>query len=485
MLRNVGINVAGFIAGKAAAAVTGILLLRALHPEAAGIYGAALGFAALFQGLADLGLNSCLTKQVGAERPQASLWLSRGLLAQGLQTLGAGIALQAFLMAGGAHGIEPGLVSLAFLVVAMNSLGSPVSAVLQGLERFGLYGTLVTTASLLNAFALVMVRWLGHVHPALALRAALASSTLGLLVWWGGAWAAGLRLKKVAWGDLYDLWRAGLPFALVSLTNQLYVRIDQAILVYLVGPGPLGLYVAAVRLVDLMVPALMSLTGPLYSRLAGLHGMAGQGDTAARSQAWGNLNRALRFMGLICLPLGVGGMVLAGDLCRFAFGSDFMGAAPAMAFLAWVPALIGLNACLMHGLNAVGRTMRLAQLFGANLVINIGLNLWLIPSYGIAASAAITALGEAVNLVASWTLARRAGLAPSLKTAFWPSVPAAIGMGAFLAMLGPKIHAAMGFGAGAAPVLVLLGMGVYAALMVALGFLGDDERALYRRLFQP
>lgn len=70
LLRNVWINILGFVGGKLAAAVTGILLLRALHPNAAGIYAAALGFAALFQSLADLGLGACLTRQVGAHPKQ-------------------------------------------------------------------------------------------------------------------------------------------------------------------------------------------------------------------------------------------------------------------------------------------------------------------------------------------------------------------------------------------------------------------------------
>ena len=113
LLKNVGINLLSFVAGKAAAAITGILLLRALRPEAAGIYGAALGFAALFQSLADLGLSACLTKEVGSQQKQADRIFSQGLQAQVLQITVAALALTLFLALGGAKGIEPSLVALA------------------------------------------------------------------------------------------------------------------------------------------------------------------------------------------------------------------------------------------------------------------------------------------------------------------------------------------------------------------------------------
>jgi O-antigen/teichoic acid export membrane protein len=484
LLRNVGVNLLGFLAGKAAAAVAGILLLRALRPEAAGIYGAALGFAALFQCLADLGLSACLTKEVSAHPAQASRSFSRGLQAQALQVLAAGLGLLTFLWLGGAHGIEPALVLLAFGLTSLNSLSAPTLAVLQGLERFGLQGALATAASLMNALALALVLLLGQASPRLALQASLAAGCVGLALWWVGAWAAGVRFRWEAWSGVFGLWRRSLPFALVSVTNQLYIRVDLALLAWLAGPLPLGLYVAAAKLVDLMVPVLGALNGPLYARLTGLHSRAAKGDKAARDQAWGNLNRALRFMALICLPLGVGGSLLAGPLCHFAFGPDFTGSAPALAWLVWVPALIGIHGCLLHGLNAVGRTLRLAQVFGANLILNIGLNLWLIPLYGIVASAGISALCETVNLGAAWALARRAGLAPSLKAAFWPALPAALGMGLFLAwvqpLLGPRLASAWTL----APTLVLLGALCYGALLLLLGFLGADERAQLQRLLK-
>jgi O-antigen/teichoic acid export membrane protein len=116
-----------------------------------------------------------------------------------------------------------------------------------------------------------------------------------------------------------------------------------------------------------------------------------------------------------------------------------------------------------------------------SFALNMGLNLWLIPRYGILASAALSVLGELVNLAVVWLWCRRRGLQPSLRALLWPALPAALGMGLLLALLGPAAVAGMG-PLLAALTLVLSGAALYAGLLAVLGFIGDDERALLARL---
>lgn len=480
LLGNVGRNLMGFFAGKAAAALAGILLLRALRPEAAGVYGAALGFAALFQSLADFGLSACVTRQAGARPAQAGALLSRALVAQALQVLAAGLALGLLVRLGGAAEVDGRQVLLAYAYVALNSLASPVAAVLQGLERFSLLGVLTTTASLLNAAALGALLLWGQVDPSGALQASMAAAALAGLVWAWGARRAGLGLQWVRFSQVVRLWRDGLPFALVSVSNQIYVRVDLAMLAWMAGTGAVGFYVAAVRLVDLLVPVLGALNGPLYARLSRLQGQAGRGSARAHAQARDSLRRALRAMGALCLPLGVGGSLLAGPLMAALFGPAFLPGAAALAWLAWVPALIGIHGSLLHALNAAGRTLRLGQVFAFNVLVNVGLNLLLIPRYGIAGAAAASVACEVVNLGAAWILAGRAGLAPALGVVLWPALPAALGMGLglhlALAAWAHSVSLAWTLG------LVAAGASAYAVLLAVLGFVGEEERAVWRRL---
>jgi O-antigen/teichoic acid export membrane protein len=178
--------------------------------------------------------------------------------------------------------------------------------------------------------------------------------------------------------------------------------------------------------------------------------------------------------------LGVGGSVLAQPLLMALYGEGFAAGAAALAWLVWVPALIGIHSSLLHALNASGRTLKLAQVFAFNLGLNVSLNLLFIPRFGIAGAAAVSVLCQSVNLVAAWVLARRASLAPVWKAAFWPALPAALGMGLALWSLAGTLPAwPLGL---RLPALIAAGALIYAALLGLLGFVGPDERAIWHRL---
>lgn len=479
LLKKVGLNTLGFVGGKLAAAAAGILLLRALQPAAAGVYGAALGFAALFQSLSDMGLEAALARTVSRDPDGASRWWSAALILDGLQTLAVAAALALFLGLGGSGPIPAELVAVAYVGTRLVGLGMPTGAVLQALDRFDLQSILTTTVSLLNALALALLLAFGHVSALAALLATLASGLLGAVLWTLAARRVGLHWVRVEPGRLAAFWRESLPFALTSVANLLYLRVDQVILAWMVGAAALGYYVAAVKVSDLLVPTLVALFSPLFVHLSALTVRMESGDPLALQAARTSLGRALRYMTALSLPIGVGGSVLAVPLTRWLYGAPFAPSAYALGCMVWVPALIGIHGGLSNALNAAGQTLVLARFLVLNLVLNVALNLWLIPRWGFLASAAISVLGEALRLGMAWVLCRRAGLAPAAGRSLWPALPAALLMGAGLAVATPRL---LCLGRWQVPSLVVVGMLGYALLLLGLGFIGPDERALWARL---
>jgi O-antigen/teichoic acid export membrane protein len=417
LLRKVASNSVGFLAGRSLAGVAGVLLLRALGPEQSGVYGGALGFAAIFSVGATLGLDSALAGAIGRDPSSAATRWSAGLLMVLSQGAVTAVLLALFLRAGGGALVPPGLVLLAFAVLLVNALGQVSELTWQAPTR-----------------------------------ASLAAS-----------------------------WRLALPFALLTLSAMIFLKVDQALLAHLVPAAALGLYVAAVRLVDLLVPALMALITPLHPHLAAHFSRAAAGDAEAWPQARRALALGLRYLAALCWPLGVGGSLLAPLIVRALYGAAFDGAGPVFALLVWVAALIGLQGALMQSVHGLGRTSLLSWLYAAGLALNVGLNLWLIPHFGILASAWLSVLGECVNLAFLWAWCARRGLGLGWRSLLWPSLPAALGMGAALAWLGLPLVAGLP-AAAAAGILIVAGAAAYAGLLAALGFIGADERQLWRRL---
>lgn len=480
LLRKVGSSSLGFVAGRALAGLAGVLVLRALGPERSGVYGAALSFAALFSVGATLGLDSALAGAVARDPAGAGGRWSAGLAQVALQALATAGLLALFLRLGGGARVPSRLVMTAYAVLAVNALGQVSAGAMQGLGRFGRQAVLGSLASGLNALGLALLLVAGGVGVMAVVRMALLTATLGAGIWWWG------RPAELDWAwprprVMARSWRAGLPFALLTLGNLLFLKVDQVLLAYLVLPAALGLYVAAVRLVDLLVPALVALFNPLHPHLAERFNRAAGGADEAAAEARRALERGLKYMAAVSWPLGVGGSLLAPYLVQALYGPAFGGAAAALALLVWVAALSGLQGTLMQAVHGLGRTSLLATLYGVNFVVNVVLNLCFIPRYGILASAVISVTGELLNLAFLWWWCRRAGLGLSPRTLLWPSLPAALGMGLALGLLGPPAVRGMNPQV-AAGLLVACGAALFAGGLAMLGFFGPDERRLLGRL---
>ena len=113
-------------------------------------------------------------------------------------------------------------------------------------------------------------------------------------------------------------------------------------------------------------------------------------------------------MVLIALPATVGLALVARPLCDVMLGVEFReGAARVMPWIA-VSALLGgfTTHYFNHAFTVGHKTGRLAGVMTVAAVSNVGLNLLLIPRYGLDGAVWATAASFALGAVASWALGR-------------------------------------------------------------------------------
>jgi O-antigen/teichoic acid export membrane protein len=115
-------------------------------------------------------------------------------------------------------------------------------------------------------------------------------------------------------------------------------------------------------------------------------------------------HRRLSLAGIGGAALGGGIVALAGflfalPLLTIPFGSDFAGAAPPFRILcAGLPIVFGI--WILHATAiSVDRETLLLRTGLIGLIVNVGLNLYVIPRYGVNGAAAATVAGEAVSMV--------------------------------------------------------------------------------------
>jgi O-antigen/teichoic acid export membrane protein len=140
--------------------------------------------------------------------------------------------------------------------------------------------------------------------------------------------------------------------------------------------------------------------------------------------------------------------------------------------------LYALYLVLVIVLGRTGRTEYNFPATGAGTVVNIGLNLVLLPSLGIVGAGISLVASYAVVLVLMYVFTQRLFKVPYE----WLRLAQAVGLAALLVVAGELLMPSSGFGGLAGRVALWL---AYPLLLWATGFMNDEERAAAGQLLNP
>jgi O-antigen/teichoic acid export membrane protein len=181
----------------------------------------------------------------------------------------------------------------------------------------------------------------------------------------------------------------GVPFAIASLLYLAYTQVDQVLVFELAGARQAGLYGAANRMLDraLVIPA--SILATLFPMIAGafredIVRMRGLIQTAAEVL----LTATVPFVCLVA--------VIARPLMTLMFGPQFAEAGDALTVFMIVFAASGFSFIAGDLVIVLGIQRRYIFYALAGLVVNVGLNVVLIPPYGFLAAAWVSLVTEVV-----------------------------------------------------------------------------------------
>lgn len=392
---------------------------------------------------------------------------------------------------------------LGALVALRAMIAVPVTLACAGATLVLLEGRQVTTAGLIVS-ATVLLAAPGSLHVAFQLRVrndlSVVVMTLNSVLWTGAVIAIAashgrmvplavaflgvavltvvlevaltLRLVPVRFRGSRALWskllRVGVPIAIGGLLILAYGRIDQVIVFEQSGARQAGLYAAVYRILDQVQFLPIAITTTLFPLMA-----------ASASQDRERIRRLVTLAGeyLAMASLGVLAVTLvaAAPIVRFLFGREFADAAPALPILMGAFAVICFGYLSGQLVVVYGLQRTFIRYALVALVVNVALNLLLVPRYGFLAAAWLTLGTELlVTGLAGRAVLRAMGFRPPLGRML-RTVPAAAVLALGLA----------GLRASGAPLAVLLVAAAlaYPALLTALRVLDLRELAavLWRR----
>lgn len=186
----------------------------------------------------------------------------------------------------------------------------------------------------------------------------------------------------------------GLPLAVSSLSAWLLVLSDRYILNFFGSAEQVGFYSVSFSAVDRSIGMLYSvLMLAAYPIIVSTWEEKGQETT---QQLIGELSR---YFFMLCIPVFVGLSILSKDVFTLFMGKNFVESFRLVPFFAFCSLLMGLFQYLGKGFEIYKRTFLLAGIFLACGLLNVALNILLIPSYGYMGAGAAKALSYLILVV--------------------------------------------------------------------------------------
>ncbi|MBV6444343.1 MAG: flippase [Ignavibacteriales bacterium] len=188
------------------------------------------------------------------------------------------------------------------------------------------------------------------------------------------------RFKKdVALKLFQDSW----PLILASLAISIYIRIGQVFIQNMLGAEQNGYYATAVRLCEAWYFVPMAISSSLFPAIVSAKQMS---EELYRSR----MQKLYDLLAFISIAIAVPVTIFSEEIITILFGAKFLPAAPVLTIYIWAGTGTFLGVASSNYLinENLTKISFLRTLIG--LVLNVGLNLLLIPIWGIKGSALAT-----------------------------------------------------------------------------------------------
>jgi O-antigen/teichoic acid export membrane protein len=379
--------------------VTSVLIARSLGPEGRGLQATVAAITALGVQFGNLGLHSSNTYYVAKDKRLLPVLVGNSVLAS------FGLGSIACLAVGAVAAVRPGISPLAPTLLALALAGVPIGLgylllqnLLLGIGEVRAYNTieLATKVVMVGVLAVLIATRSVSVEAVAIVGLAVSLAS--------GLWAfAKLRTHlagkiAVSLRVLRQHLSYGMKAYLAALFAYTVLRADILMCKYLLGAEPTGQYSIAASMADLvyMLPVVAGTI--IFPRLSA---------TADAVERWMKAKRAAKWVGVVLVGLALPAGVLAGPAVRLLYGEAFLPAVPAFLWLLPGIVALGVNTILMNYFASEGMPAVVVWSPALASLVNIGLNLWLLPTLGIVGASLASTVAYGMMLCISMVYIQR------------------------------------------------------------------------------
>ena len=383
----IGLTIIGFFST--------IYFAHALGPSALGAYFLFLAYLGIFNLVGDGGFGGAAVKRI-SEGKEPNEYLSAFAF---IRIILLAISVTILLFA------EPYLKDVTSSGVFFWLLLALIVSVFSSISGTGVYGTGKVGVSQISGFVDVIIRTLFQIM-AVFLGYGIAGLTGGFVA---GLIAGGLmnfrylelRFVRFRLSHLKSLSGFSFWIFLTASGSLVFSYADTLLIGYFMSTADVGIYRTAFQLTSIASFTTLAFHTVLYPKISS---WAAQGQLTEIEKS---LARAITYSLLLAIPTCIGGWILGEKLLYYLYGTSFTAGISALYFLLLVQIV---NVFMYLGTMSLGALNRPKDAFNITLIaaiLNILLDIALIPVMGITGAAVATLIAMSINALGALILLSR------------------------------------------------------------------------------
>lgn len=394
VIKNSSVLILSHILSKILYVFVIVFITRLLGVEKFGKFTFAISFVTLFSIFADFGLNTLTIREVARKKSEAAEYFKNGIF---LKLLFSVVAYGLIIITVNLMGFTSNIIKVVYILglwVILENLTRFLFSFFRAFEKME-YEAYLNVVSKIVLLVLVVFaskdNW-GAAQIAVAyLIAAVVSVICGCLFIFIGKAIPVHRVfsRRIDMGFCRRLLKEAWPFALMTVFGIIYGRIDIIMLQMMKGASAVGWYGASNKLIEglmFMPQMLVVALFPVFSLLY----------ESSKERLIRGYEKIIKILYVLGLPIAVGGTILSSKIILLLFGAEYGNSAIVFQILVWALFFIFLNFGVGTILNSINRQRILTMNAGICVLVNVILNLMLIPGLSYTGAAAATVVTEAV-----------------------------------------------------------------------------------------
>jgi PST family polysaccharide transporter len=369
--------------------VVGVWVARYLGPEQFGLLSYALAFVALFTAVANLGLNSIVVRDLVQDPSTAKTTMGTAFVLSIMGGLSAfGLSLVAISYARPDDELAKLIIVLLSLLMVLKATdvvrywfeSQVQSKYVVWIEN----GIFLVVSAVKIGLILANASLIAFVWVIAAEAMIVAVALISIYAWKGDKLTAWRFRFARAKGLLKDSW----PLILSGLAIMIYMRIDQIMLGQMLGDKAVGIFSAAVRISEVWYFIPMAIVASVFPSII-------EAKKEGEAKYYQRLQKLSDFMVLLALAVAIPMTFLSDWVVTLLFGNAYQQSGTVLAIHIWAGLFVflGLASGKWFIIEGFQRYYFCRTLLGAG--VNVGLNLIMIPKFGVIGAAWATVVSQA------------------------------------------------------------------------------------------